>query len=105
MKDRILKSLKYKVFFVAFISLNLLPGSVQAQDTFTHPEGKYLIVNGARLWVETEGKGDPLFLIAGGPGDSHVYMHSFDGLKDSFLLVFIDNFGRGKSDTASDISQ
>lgn len=34
-----------------------------------------------------------------------MYVHSFDGLKDSFLLVFIDNYGRGKSDTATDISQ
>jgi proline iminopeptidase len=79
--------------------------SVLAQTTFTHPIGKHIIVNGAKLWIETEGKGDPLFLIAGGPGDSHMYMHSFDGLKDSFLLVFIDNFGRGKSDTATDISK
>jgi proline iminopeptidase len=73
--------------------------------TFTHPSGKFITVNGAKLWVETEGKGEPLFLIAGGPGNSHVYMHSFEGLKDSFLLVYIDNFGRGKSDTATIISQ
>ena len=49
------------------------------------------------------GRGDPLFLISGGPGGSHVGMHSFDGLKDSSTLVYIDNFGRGKSDTATDV--
>ena len=43
----------------------------------------------------------PLFLIAGGPGMSHAGMHSFDGLSDSSMLVFIDNFGRGKSDRAT----
>lgn len=72
---------------------------------FVHPPGKYVTVNGAKLWVETEGKGDPLFLISGGPGGSHVGLHSFDDLKDTCTLVFIDNFGRGKSDTAKDVKE
>ncbi len=75
------------------------------KKNFIHPPGKFITVNGAKLWVETEGKGEPLFLIAGGPGGSHLYMHSFDALQDSFQVVLIDNFGRGRSDTASDISQ
>jgi proline iminopeptidase len=69
---------------------------------YRHPSGRFIEVNGAKLWVEMEGKGQPLFLIAGGPGFSHLYMHSFDVLKDSSLLVFVDYYGRGKSDTASD---
>ncbi|MBK8365722.1 MAG: hypothetical protein IPL24_19270 [Bacteroidetes bacterium] len=36
----------------------------------------------------------------GGPGSSHADMHSYDGLSDSSTLIFIDFFGRGKSDTA-----
>ena len=75
------------------------------QTQYVHPAGKFVTVNGAKLWVETSGKGEPLFLIAGGPGASHLYMHSFDALKDSFQLVLIDNFGRGKSDTAKVLSQ
>ncbi len=78
---------------------------VSAQNNkFQHPEGKYLKVNGANLWVETEGSGDPLFLISGGPGGSHVGLHSFSGLKDSSTLVYIDNYGRGKSEVANDPS-
>jgi proline iminopeptidase len=69
---------------------------------YPHPPGKFIEVNGANLWVEMTGKGEPLFLIAGGPGASHLYMHSFDALKDSNLLVFVDYYGRGRSDTASD---
>jgi proline iminopeptidase len=77
-----------------------------AQHTpFQHPPGKYVTVNGAKLWVETEGQGDPLFIIAGGPGGAHAGYHSFDALKDSCTLVFIDNFGRGKSDTAKDVKE
>lgn len=81
------------ILFCSFISLT------RAQ--YQHPSGKFIEVNGAKLWVEIEGKGQPLFLIAGGPGSSHLYMHSFDALKDSNLLVFVDYYGRGRSDTAS----
>lgn len=72
---------------------------------FHHPPGRYVLVNGAHLWIEEEGHGTPLFLIAGGPGDAHAYMHSFDPLKDTALLVFIDGFGRGKSDTAKNVKE
>ena len=75
----------------------------KAQTPFQHPAGQYITIKGSKLWVEIDGKGDPLFLISGGPGGSHVGMHSFDGLKDSSTLVYIDNFGRGKSDTATDV--
>lgn len=67
---------------------------------FQHPEGKFYKINGANLWTETIGKGDPLFLISGGPGGAHAGMHNFDALQDSCTLVYVDYFGRGKSDTA-----
>lgn len=68
--------------------------------TFQHPEGKFYKINGANLWTETIGKGDPLFLISGGPGGAHAGMHNFDALQDFCTLVYVDYFGRGKSDTA-----
>src|ERR1700683_2683612 len=73
--------------------------------TFQHPPGHYVKVNGANLWIETVGKGDPLFLISGGPGGAHVGLHNFDSLQDVCTLVYIDNFGRGKSDTAKNVSE
>ncbi|MBL0031670.1 MAG: alpha/beta fold hydrolase [Bacteroidetes bacterium] len=66
----------------------------------SEPSGKFVLANGHKLWIESSGNGKPLFLITGGPGSSHADMHSYDGLSDSSMLVFIDNFGRGKSDTA-----
>ena len=74
--------------------------ALAVQPVFQHPQGKFYQINGAKLWVETLGQGDPLFIIAGGPGGSHSGYHSFDAMKDSCTLVYIDNFGRGKSDTA-----
>lgn len=92
------KSLIVLAVFLLSIKLN-------AQVKFQHPPGQYLKVNGAQLWVETEGTGDALFLISGGPGGAHVGLHSFAPLKDAYQLVYIDNFGRGKSDTAKTPSE
>lgn len=67
-----------------------------------HPPGGYVEVNGARLWYEIEGKGEPVLLIAGGPGASHSYFHPwFSALADSFRVIYFDAFGRGKSGRAT----
>lgn len=81
------------------IILFLLCIKLKAQ--YQHGEGgKYIEINGAKLWVEMIGQGEPIFLIAGGPAVSHVYLHSFDTLKNSNLLIYVDFYGRGKSDVA-----
>ncbi len=68
-------------------------------------DGKYYEVNGAKLWVVSFGNGEPLFFIAGGPGNAHSYLRAFDSLSISNTLVYFDAFGRGKSDTAKDIKE
>lgn len=53
---------------------NARVGSEQAAPSpgsISHPHGAYVTVNGAKLWYESEGSGEPLILIAGGPGFSH----------------------------------
>jgi proline iminopeptidase len=62
--------------------------------------GRYVTIHDTRLWVEMEGKGRPLFLLSGGPGSSHSYMHQFTSMRDKHLLVYMDGYGRGRSDTA-----
>ncbi len=74
----------------------------KGEPAFQHPEGKFYTINGSNLWTETIGKGDPFFIISGGPGGAHAGMHNFDALKDVCTLVYVDYFGRGKSDTAKD---
>jgi hypothetical protein len=67
----------------------------------THPAGAYAQVNGAKLWYETEGQGEPLVLVAGGPGDSHSEFHPFSSkLADRFQVIYFDALGVGKSDRA-----
>ena len=72
-------------------------------DSWT--DGKFVTVNGAKLWVVTVGQGDPIIFIAGGPGGAHPGLRSFDPLADSnHQLIYFDGFGRGKSDTAKVVS-
>jgi len=65
-----------------------------------HSEGFYLSVDGVRMWCEMEGAGDPLLLIAGGPGASHTYMHGFSPLAKHHRLIYFDALGCGRSDKA-----
>src|SRR5947209_7339713 len=79
---------------------NAQPG-LSASKPIDHPNCKFVTINGARLWYESEGKGDPVIFISGGPGISHDYFHPFfQPLSSSFQLIYFDAFGSGKSDRA-----
>lgn len=86
--------------------LFILTISIYAQNfPDSETDGKYYEVNGAKIWTVTFGKGEPLFFIAGGPGNAHSYLRSFDSLSITNTLVYFDAFGRGKSDTAKNITE
>ncbi len=63
-----------------------------------HAPGSFLSINGVKLWHEEEGSGEPVLLIAGGPGASHTYMHGFSPLSKRHRLIYFDALGCGKSD-------
>lgn len=71
----------------------------------SYKDGKYVTVNGAKLWVITVGKGDPLFIIPGGPGGTHLAYRRFDSLASNNMVIYFDAFGRGKSDTAKELKE
>lgn len=76
-------------------------GYTQARSNeLKHAPGNYVVVNGVKIWCESEGKGEPLLLIAGGPGSTHYFEPFFSILADSCRLIYFDAFGRGKSDRA-----
>lgn len=68
-------------------------------------DGKYFEVNGAKIWTVSFGNGEPIFFIAGGPGNAHYYLRSFDSLSTTNTLVYFDAFGRGKADTAKNVTE
>lgn len=75
--------------------------AVRPSSGVVHPPGAYATVNGAKIWYETEGSGEPLILVSGGPGFSHSYFHPyFSELANSYRVIYMDSFGRGRSDRA-----
>ena len=93
-----------KIFLViSLCCIHLFLSAQTFPNSFT--DGKYITVNGAKLWVVTVGKGDPLVLIAGGPGGVHLGLRRFDSLAKNCTLIYFDAFGRGKSDTAKDVKE
>lgn len=81
----------------------VVPARVEAQtpSANAHPPGDYVTVNGAKLWYESEGQGEPLILISGGPGDSHGIFHPFfSRLANQHRIIYFDPYGVGKSDQA-----
>jgi proline iminopeptidase len=86
--------------------LFILTISIYAQNfPDSETDGKYYEVNGAKIWTVSFGEGEPLFFIAGGPGNAHSYLRSFDSLSTTNTLVYFDAFGRGKSDTAKNVTE
>ena len=100
-----MKNMKKPILFLLAI---ILSSAVQAQvkpvDSWT--DGKYISVNGAKLWVVIVGEGDPIIFIPGGPGGAHPGLRSFDPLAEKHhQLIYFDAFGRGKSDTAKIVTE
>ncbi len=80
--------------------------SAPGAPAIVHPPGNFIAVNGARLWYEMEGKGPAIVLIAGGPGASHDYFHPFfSRLARTHRVIYLDSFGRGKSERAKAASE
>ncbi|MDP9047102.1 MAG: alpha/beta hydrolase [Bacteroidota bacterium] len=95
-----------RILLVITIILLAINGFCQVKKVDSWTDGKYVKVNKANLWVVTVGEGDPIILIAGGPGGAHPGLRSFDPLADNHhQLIYFDAFGRGKSDTAKKITE
>jgi proline iminopeptidase len=86
---------------VAFVAA---AGSSCAQLPITPPklpEGQTVMVAGAKLWYLSEGQGNPLVLISGGPGAAHYLYPYFSALADRYRVIYLDSYGSGKSDRAT----
>ena len=80
--------------FIAILFISQIVSFAQEKDT-------YASVNGEKIWYEVKGEGDPIVLIAGGPGNSHLYFTPwFDELARNHKVIYFDAFGRGKSSKA-----
>ena len=70
------------------------------------PPGAFLRIHGKNIWYLSEGQGEPLILIPGGPGFSHRRLHHFfSPLRSDLRLISYDPLGRGRSDQADSESE
>ncbi len=74
-----------------------------AAPAISHPAGRHVDVGTTRLWIEEEGEGEPLLLLAGGPANSHLTFHPyFSALADAYRVIYVDYRGRGRSAPVAD---
>ncbi|MEP7166215.1 MAG: alpha/beta hydrolase [Ferruginibacter sp.] len=95
-----------KIFFLLCLVGSAYSICAQAfPDSWT--DGKYYTVNGAKLYTVTVGTGEPMIIIPGGPGGTHLSYRGFDSLSvnSNIQLIYYDAFGRGKSDTAKEVKE
>ncbi len=90
---------------VLILTTVLMTSTIMAQGA-RDTESAYAWVDGAHLWFQIKGHGDPVVVIAGGPGDSHIYLTPwFNELARHFKLIYYDAIGRGKSDRVKDLNE
>ena len=94
-----------KILFIFLFIAKVISINAQAYPD-SQKDGKYITVNGSKIWVVVFGKGDPIILIAGGPGGAHIgFRPAFDTLAKNNTVIYFDAFGRGKSDTAKNVNE
>lgn len=81
---------KIFILVIAFISLN-----ISAQKL--HEKGKYVAVNGVKLYYEIYGKGTPLLMIHGNGGSFACFENQVTEFSKHFKVILVDCRGRGNS--------
>ena len=64
--------------------------------------GKYIEINGAKIYYEEYGKGEPLLLIHGNGGSIKWMGNQIDYFKTKYRVIIADSRGHGKSDLKTD---
>lgn len=99
-------SKKTIVFFGFFLFVSTILVAQKDPAIFDKFESKFYTIDGYKINVEVLGKGDPIFFLPGGPGNSHDYMQgNFGHYYKTNTVVFFDWLGRGKSDNAKNPSE
>lgn len=85
-------------------------GSAQVQMNFKFDTpygknttvGKFAEINGAKIYFEEYGKGEPLLLIHGNGGSIETMGNQIDYFKSKYRVIVADNRGQGKSELKTD---
>src|SRR5215469_2675298 len=104
-EEDVMSVFRFMVMTGTFLWMSIAGALSAKAPQLAHPPGKFLTLLGTKTWVEEEGTGDPLLLIAGA-GGSHDYFHPyFSLLAAKHRVIYFDAFGRGNSDKAKSPSE
>ena len=93
------------IIFALAVSTFAFAAKQEPTTVFPIDEG-YVDANGVLIYYKAFGKGDPLFIVHGGPGASHDYfLPHLIPLARTNRLVFIDERGSGRSEKLDDVKQ
>jgi pimeloyl-ACP methyl ester carboxylesterase len=95
MKKRFLKFL-----FLIFIVFTY---TAQGQINFGSNKGKYITINGTKIYYEEYGKGIPLLMLHGGLGDISDFEKVIPNLSKKFRVIIPDAPGLGRSEYADSL--
>ena len=85
---------------IAQVAVDLIPLKNKVVTGFV--EGKERV----NIYVQMQGKGEPVFILPGGPGYSFNYLEPFVSQLDShYQIIYIDPRGCGKSDKLVDLQK
>ncbi len=76
------------------------PGPIQPVSLGdpTQREGEFVEVNGARIFYQVAGQGEPMLLMHGYPLSGALFSRNRDALANRFRVITIDHRGYGKSE-------
>lgn len=61
-------------------------------------KGRYVAVNGAKIYYETYGKGEPLLLMHGNGGSINAFREQIEEFAKHYQVIAVDTRGQGKSE-------
>lgn len=96
------------VLFILFSFCSIANAQVKMNFKFDTPYGenkavgKYAEINGAKIYYEEYGKGDPLLLIHGNGGSINSMGNQIEYFKSKYRVIVADSRGQGKSEMKTD---
>lgn len=102
------KVIKYSSLILCALACNMNTAQVAMNFKFDTPYGnnesvgKSVDINGAKIYFEEYGKGEPLLLIHGNGGSILDMGNQIDYFKSKYRVIIADNRGHGKSSLETD---
>ena len=101
MKNTIIHHIIFLCLLFQFSCLNA-QNKIQTSYGNNDSIGKYVKLNGAQIYFEEYGKGDPLLLIHGCGGNIKSMQNQIHYFKNKYRVIVADSRGQGKSELKTD---